>query len=212
MAQFSTFQDRFVSSSQATSLWGGNFGTLSFSGGGFLITNPASYTGYGGMGTNQSYNLTNDAIYCSVGNLGSQSLASCESIPVQVNDSGGTNKLFWYANSGSIYAFKTVSGTQSIITSTTYNSSTMKWFCISEGTGRKSGTGTAGTTYFEYSADGKTWTLFTSLSDPITVTALLLNPSLGTYASEASSTTMLINSYNVPPPNKGAAFLAALAA
>lgn len=207
MAQIGTFQDRFISTSQSA-LWTGNFGTLAF-GPGFTITNPSAYTGYGGMGTNNSYNLTNDAVFCSVANLGSQSLASCESVPLQVNNSAGTNKLFWYANLGSIYAFKTVGGTQTQITSATYNSSTMKWFCISEGTARKSGTGVAGTTYFEYSADGKTWTLFTSLTDPITMTALIVNPSLGTYASEASPTTMVIDSYNVPNPNPGAMLIGA---
>lgn len=208
MAQIATFQDRFQSASQSA-LWTGNFGTLGFAIGSFTITNPASYTGYGGMVTNQAYNMTNDCVYCKVGNLGSQSLASCESVPLGLIDSGNTNKLFWYANSGSIYAFKTVAGTQTQITSATYNSSTMKWFCISEGTARKSGTGVAGTTYFEYSADGKTWTLFTSLTDPITMTALIVNPSLGTYASEASPTTMVIDSYNVPNPNPGAMLIGA---
>lgn len=199
MASFSTFSDPLLISTQDTSLWAGNFGTLSWSPSGFTITNPINYTGYGGDTSAFAYDLTGAACYCFVANVGNQSLASCESIPMQLNNLASTNKLFWYVSGGTVAAYKVVSSTQTQITSTTYNASTMKWFSIAEGAGRKSGTGVSGTTYFEYSADGVTWTLFTSLANPFAVTALGVSPSLGTYANEASATTMKINSFNTPP-------------
>lgn len=200
---FSTFADPLSASTQNTTLWGGNFGTESWTGGGWTITNPINYTGYGGSQTNSFYDLTGTSVYCSVANLGSTTLASAESIPLGLVDSGGTNKLFWYMNLGTIAAWKDVAGTSASIASATYSATTMKWFSIAEGVGRKSGTGVTGTTYFEYSADGITWTQLTSATNPIAVTTLAVNPSLGTFSNEASSTTMKINSFNTPATTNG---------
>jgi hypothetical protein len=201
MASISTFTDPLTSTTQNTTIWstGLNFGTNSWSATGWTVTNPANYTGYGGQQTTAFYDLTGASVYVNIANLGSQTLASCESIPLGLVDSGGTNKLFWYANSGTIFAFKTVAGTQTTVSSATYNATTHQWLSIAEGVGRKSGAGTTGTTYFETSSDGITWTLFASLANPITETALGVNPSLGTYSNETTSTTMKITSYSTAP-------------
>jgi hypothetical protein len=216
MASFSTFADPLTASTQNATLWGGNFGTLSWSGGGFLITNPINYTGYGGQDTSASYSLAGAACYCQMSAIGSQSLASCETVPLKLVDSGGTNAVFWYINSGTIGAYKLVAGVQALVSSATYTTiGSPLWFSIAEGTGRKGGTGVSGTTYWEYSTNGTSWTLFTSLADPITETALFLEPSLGTYSNEASSTTAKWTSFNTPPAsgvNKGAAFLTMMGA
>lgn len=200
MASFSTFSDPLLISTQNTTLWGGNFGTLSWSGGGFTVTNGISYTGYGGQTTNSGYDLTGTACFCSVANVGNQSLASCETVPLQLNDAGGTNKLFWYVNGGNLLAIKTIAGVQATVATTTYNSSVHKWFRI-----RESG----GTIFWDYSTDGVTYTNFTSIINVLTITALFLQVSLGTYSSEASATTAKWNSFNTAPStvNKGAAFL-----
>lgn len=212
MAGFATFTDPLTATTQNTGLWGGNFGTLSWAAQGFTITNPSAYTGYGGQSSISSYDLTGASCWVNIANLGSQVLASCESVPIDLNFSSSTNRLFFYANAGTLTAYKTIASTQTSVASATYSATTHKWLAISEGLGRKSGTGVAGTIYFEYSADGITWSLFTSLANPFAVTALFVDTSLGTYASEASSTTLKINSYNTSAAtvNKGAGFFSAL--
>lgn len=187
MAGFATFSDPLTAGTQNTTLWGGNFGTLAWAGGGFLITNPATYTGYGGQASVSAYDLTSAAVWVDVVNVGSQVLVSCESIPLEVNYSSSTMRLFFYINQGTITAYKTVSGTQTLVHSATYSAVTHKWLRI-----RESG----GTTFFDTSPDGKVWTNFTSLADPFTMTALFVSTSLGTYSSEASSTTMKIQNYS----------------
>lgn len=190
MASFSTFSDPLLISTQNTTLWGNNFGTLSWTGGGFTITNPINYTGYGGQLTNSSYDLTGASCFCLMANVGSQSLASCETNPILVRDAGGTNKLFWYVNGGTLAAYKVVAGVQVQLASTTYDSATHKWFRIREA---------SGTTFWDYSTDGISWTSFTSVLNVFAVTALFLEPSLGTYNNEASSTTAKWSSFNTPP-------------
>lgn len=191
MASFSTFTDPLVSSTQNTGLWGGNFGTLSWTGGGFTITNPASYTGYGGQSSVSSYDLTGASVFVNIANVGSQSLVSCESVPLEVNFSASANRLFFYVNGGNISCYKTVASTQTQVgTSVAYSATTHKWLRI-----RESG----GTVFFDRSADGITWTNMTSLANPFAVTALFVDTSLGTYNAEASSTTMKITSYSTAP-------------
>lgn len=205
MASFSTFNDPMTISTQNTTLWGGNFGTLSWTGGGFTITNPINYTGYGGETSNSAYDLTAAACYCSMANVGNQSLASCETVPVELVS--GTSSLQWYVNGGTLTAYKNILGAGNIsVASTPYNSAVHKWFSIAEGTGRKSGVGTSGTVYFDYSTDGITWTLLGSLLNPFAVTALTVQPSLGTFNNEASSTTAKWNSFNTPPTVVGSSF------
>lgn len=204
MASFSTFSDPLTISTQNTGLWGGNFGTLSWTGGGFLITNPAAYTGYGGQASISAYDLTGASCFVNIANVGSQVLVSAESVPLDLNFSASANRLFFYVNGGNIICYKTVASVQTQVgSSATYSAVTHKWLRIRE---------SAGTTFFDRSADGITWTNMTSLANPFAVTALFVASSLGTYNSEASSTTMKITSYSTAPStvNKGAMFLAAL--
>lgn len=198
MAGFATFSDPLTASTQNTGLWGGNFGTLAWTGGGFLITNPINYTGYGGQSSNSAYDLTGASVFVNIANVGSQVLVSCESVPLEVNFSSSANRLFFYVNGGNISCFKTIAGAQTQVgSSATYNSTTHKWLRI-----RESG----GTIFFDRSTDGKTWTNMTSVANPFAVTALFVATSLGTYANEASSTTMKITSYSTAPVSKSNPF------
>jgi hypothetical protein len=197
MASFSTFNDPMTASTQNTTLWGGNFGTLSWAGGGMTVTNPASYTAYGGDTTTLTYDLTAANCYCSMASVGNQALASLEVIPVQLNNVGNTNKLFFYINTNTLGAYKTIASVQTLITSVAYSGTTHKWFRIAEGAGRPGGT--SGTSYFDTSSDGITWTSFTSLANPFVVTALVVQPSMGTFAAETTSTTAKWNSFSTPP-------------
>lgn len=190
MASFSTFADPLLISTQNTTLWSGNFGTMSWSPSGWTITNPINYTGYGGQSTTLTYDLTSTSCFCSVANVGSQALASCETVPIKlVKDA--SNSVFFYVNGGTLQSFKQVAAVQTSLSSATYSSSTHKWFRISE---------SGGTMTFATSADGLSWTTFgTPAANPFAVTALTLEPSLGTFSNEASSTTAKWNSFNTAP-------------
>lgn len=191
MASFTTFTDPLTSSVQNTGLWTGNFGTLSWTGGGFTVSQAPAYTSYGGMQTIATYDLTGAAAWVSMGSVGDQSIVSLETIPLNLIDGAtGTNKLFFYINQNNLTAYKVISGTQTVVKTSPYLSGIHKWFRIRE---------LSGTTYFETSADGESWTLFVSLANPITVTGLYIAPSLGTFSSEAKGTSAHWNSFNFSP-------------
>lgn len=189
----STFTEPFNTGSQNTTLWGGNFGTLSWAPA-FTITNPISYTGYGGMATNYNYDATGASVAANVASVGNQSLASIEFIPVELHDAGTTNRVFILITANTLSAYKTVAGAQTFLAGLTYNSTTMKYMRLRE---------LSGTTYWEYSADGITYSTLFSVANPITMTSVFVGPSLGTYAAEASSTTAVITDYNVTPTPSG---------
>lgn len=189
MASFSTFTDPMTASTQNTGLWTGNFGTLSWSPNGFTISNPAAYTGYGGMDSIAAYDLTGTSVYCSMAGAGNQALASLEVTPYKLIKDA-TNNVFWYINTNTLYAFKTVAGTQTQITAAAYNATNHKWFRVSE---------SGGTLTWATSPDGITWTTFgTPAANPFAITALSVEPTLGTYSSEASSTSAKWNSFSTP--------------
>lgn len=199
LTSFSTFTDPMTGNIQNTSIWGGNFGTLSWSPSGFTITNPIAYTGYGGQDTLLGYDLTGQACWCDMPIAGNQLLTSCETVPFKlVSTFLATNALFFYINGGTLTAFKNVAGGGNVsVASATYNPLTHVWFNIAEGTAKKSsGAGSSGTIYFETSADGSTWTLFASLTTPFNITSLKVEPSLGTFSSELLATSASWVSFN----------------
>lgn len=147
--------------------------------------------GYAGLDSARFYDLTGSFVSMQLVNAGNQALVSLEVIPIKVFDVSGNNTLFWYVNQNTLAVYKKVAGVQTQITNTPYNSGLHKYFRI-----RESG----GTTFFDYSGDGENWTNFTSLANPINVTALTLEPSVGTFNNELSSTTVLMDNFNVFQP------------
>lgn len=183
----SNFTDPMSGSTQNTTLWTGNFGTLSWSPSGFTITNPISYTGYGGEASKLFYDLTGSSFTTNMPTAGNQSLTSCETVPfaLMINT---TNYVEFYINGGFLFAQQNVNGTSSSQGSAVaYNPSTMSWFKLSE---------SGGTLTWAYGNDGVTWTTLATAANPIAITALQIQPSLGTFNAEASSTTAVWNSFN----------------
>lgn len=183
----SGFSDTMSGSTQNTTLWGGNFGTLSWSPSGFTITNPISYTGYGGETSKLYYDLTGSSFTANMPTGGNQSLTSCETVPfaLQMN---ATNYVEFYINAGFLFAQKNVNGSSSGVgSSIAYNPTTMSWFKLSE---------SGGTLTWAYGNDGVTWTTLASAANPIPITAVQIQPTLGTFSAEASSTTAVWNSFN----------------
>jgi hypothetical protein len=189
MATFAAFSDPMLTSVQDTTLWGGNFGTLSWTGGGFTITNPIAYTGYGGQDSLTTYDLTSSECYCLLANAGNQALTSCETVPIKLlKDTNNT--VFWYINTGNLLAIKKIAGVQTTVATTVYSSAVHVWFRIRE---------SAGTIFWDYSTNGYAWTTLTSLANPFAVTAMTVEPSMGTFNPEVSATTAKWTSFDVPP-------------
>lgn len=181
--------DNFDDNSTNTSLWS-TANSPSETGGQLSLPTTAGTTNYSQYESKAYYDITASYVYSQVVNAGNQALASLQAIPVQVVlDSN--NSLAWYVNAGFIHAQKQVAGVfTDVLNTTAYNSSVHKYFKIRE---------SAGTIYWDYSTDGVTYTNYTSLANPFSVTNLKVRISAGTYSAEASSSTVIIDNLNVAP-------------
>lgn len=193
MPLLQTLVDGFDGSSLNSVLWS-NFtsaGTTFAVGGGVITFTTTTVAGYSGLQSQSStYDLTSSFAMVQVVSAGNQALASLEVVPMEV-DKDSSNKLFWYINTNSITAFKTVAGVQASVASTAYNSAIHKWLRIQESGGR---------IYYDYSTDGLIWTNFTNLVNPFVITAVFVAPSVGTFAAEASGTSTVFDNFDVIPP------------
>lgn len=186
MALFQTLTDTFISGYDATK-WTGQYGTLSYTSGIFNITNPASYTGYGGMQSLTTYDLTSSYSYVNITNVGNTALASLEIyMSLQLNS---TNMIQVIVSGGNYLFRKKVAGVNTD-NFTGISANTNSWIRLRE---------VAGTTYFDYSTNGTTWTNAASFLNPFAVTALTVFLSAGTYNAEATATTVSFDNYNITP-------------
>jgi hypothetical protein len=187
----STFAENFNSNSISAPAWHNQFGGAgtSVSGAtGRAVFTTTTTAGYAGMYAKGIYDLTGSAISCQLVSAGNTALASLETTPVQLLDGSGRNRIAFYLNGGTISATQTVNGALTSLTSVAYNVLNHAYLRIREA---------SGTTYWEVSTDGSVWNAFGSASNPINVTRLTLEPVVGTYANEASGTTVVIDNYNI---------------
>lgn len=91
-------------------------------------------------------------------------------------------------NETNLIAYQIVGGSFTSLASVTYNGTTMKWLGIWE---------SGGTTFWGYSADGRSWTVLHSASNPIDLTAI--SPGLMVFenASDASPGKAIFDNFNV---------------
>lgn len=191
MAKWQNFQETFDGNILNAGRWSGAFGTVTASGGAMNLVVNTGASNYAGIDS-----TTNDLTdsYCSVRlvNAGNQALASIEVYIIQLL-TGSTSKLTWYMNAGTLKCLKVVSSVQlQVGSSLAYNATLHQYFRIREKNGF---------IYYDYSADGITWTNQASVATPITITALFYEPSAGTFATEASGTTVIIDNINLIPSN-----------
>ncbi len=185
--------DTFPGVALDSTKWTNSIGAVSVSGNIVSLNTPLNSTQYsdfdsGSGGVQQFYNLTSSYSEVQVVSAGNQALASWEVFPIQLfKDS--SNLVRWYITGGNISALKTVGGSGSTVATASYVAATYKYLRI-----RESG----GTIFWDYSADGITWSNFTSLANPFAVTALYVELSAGSFSGEASSTASFMN-YNILP-------------
>lgn len=134
-----------------------------------------------------TYDLTSSQLVVRVVNAGNQALTSLEiHAPRLFIDAN--NSVSIYIKGNTVYARKVVTGTPTNIANVAYNSATMRYFRIRE---------LSGTTYWQYSADGISWTSITTQANPITMTALSVDLTAGNTSVEASGTTVIFDAVNL---------------
>ncbi|MBA2706145.1 MAG: exo-alpha-sialidase [Blastocatellia bacterium] len=185
------FGDNFNNTTRNTIKWT-QFGTATVpSETGTVLQYATSTTaGYGGYTTIDQFNLTGSSMSIQVVDAGNQALASLEVNPIQVIKTADTNnKLFWLITGGNLRPYKKVSGvTTALATNLTFSATTHKYLRIRE---------LSGTTYWEYSADRFTWTTHHSEANPITITSVYQETTVGTWAAEASGTNVQFDDFKV---------------
>lgn len=152
------------------------------------IVNGISDTAYHGIDSDDFFDLTGSFAHIEVVNAGNQSLASLE-VSLQVF-SDSDNILFILITNNLIRAYRKVAGVTSQRSSTAYNSAVHKWIRIREA---------SGTTHWEYSTDGLSWSSLHSESNPIAVTDMKAGVVVGTWQNEASATTVIFDNFNITP-------------
>jgi hypothetical protein len=186
--KFGTLIDTFTGSSLNPSVWSFSGSNVAIASNQLQMSSSLTATEYQCF-TQGFYDLTNSQLMLQLANVGNEAINSWENYVI-LQDSGGTNRLYWYVLQGFIAAYKTVAGTGTQVYSAGYNSTTYQWLRIREA---------SGTTYWEYSADGINWTIAHSEADPITETALRLLIQAGCYNVESSTTASLYDNVNSPP-------------
>jgi len=187
MAKFDTFGDKFndnVIDGAKWDPWGTNSSVgeanqqLEIT----LAVDPL--TGYAGIASDNTYDLTASYVLIELKSLPSSGGNSESSFEVYV-DSG--NKISWFSAWGWLYANYTVSDSTTWHGEIAYNASTTKWLRIREA---------SSTTYWDYSANGTSWTNLTSVSNPITVTALQIEIAAGNWEAEAAPGYFKLDNFN----------------
>ena len=191
MALFSALTDNFDDNSINGSKWDTE-GTVTESGGQLSLVAPA------GTGTssllevgNGTYDLTGCAVSIKVvdaAKTGAGTIANVLFEPLRLWDSGYTHYIRWIIEDGDIKA--EVDGVAGF--TATYNSTTHAYLRIRE---------YSGTTYWDYSADGITWTNGYSVSNPFTMTELpfyILVQAWDT-PSPLETCTVIVDDFNVLP-------------
>lgn len=189
MALIETLQDNFDDSTRDDSLWSA-FGL------GYNETNrelwfesqlTAQYAGYESRST---YDLTASSIKIEVVYINRSeviNITSLEIFPILVRQNSTNYYSFLINSSGNLLAYKKVAGVGATVASTTFNLNTHKWLRIRED---------SGTTYWDYSTDGTTWSNLGSEATAITITALSVELQVGTYAVETTQTTIILDNLN----------------
>jgi hypothetical protein len=194
MASISTLTDPFTGGSMNATLWS-SFGTLAWTSAHLDISNVANSSGYAGVTSNSTYDLTSSSIYVQLVSAGTQTIVSWQCALVLQQDTN--DAIQFIVGDGTLVAQKLSGGAYTSLASTIYNSSTMQWLRVREA---------SGTTYFDYSANGTSWTNFTSTADFLTLTALTVVVECGTYSTETLSTTGEWNNLNTPPSGTNVSF------
>jgi hypothetical protein len=167
--------------------------TMSYASGGATVNLPASATStdIGSDGSNTStYDLTGSYAYMQVTAVPSNSTSAYAALQLAVLATG--YYLRWHKEGSNLYARYNTGSTTSAAT-LTYSATDHKWWRI-----RESG----GTTYWDTSPDGTTWTNRASVlnaTHAVPITSLRVTLQAGCWQVETSPGSFTFNDFNTPP-------------
>lgn len=192
MAVLGTLKDLFTSSALNTQLWTqftGGSATMSYSGPGAAVVFPGTTSSStdGDLSSATTYSLISSQALMSVTSVSGASAANTDCVLRLKADASNYVQIFYEA--GTIFFSKVVATVQTNITSTAYSAATHAWWQIRE---------SSGTTYWETSKDGLTWTTQTSQANPITLTALTVVIGGISFGVDTNATSFRFRFFNTP--------------
>lgn len=192
MALMETLQDPFSGGSLDTVLWTDTSysgGTVAVSGG-FLACSPLPNAG------NTSGNITSASAYDLTGSFAfintTQIVAQNGSTYFYVQ-SDLSNRVYFRVFTGNISVHSVTAGFDFEQATDTYNASTHAWWRI-----RESG----GTSFFDTSPDGKTWTNFVNFLNLIAVTSMKANLEGYDFSADTAPGSAKFVNFNLLPTTK----------
>ena len=144
--------------------------------------------GYYGINSLYGFDMTGSYISCQLVDAGDQILSNYEAIPIELTnliDPNDTMKIS--VENGTVYCFKVVNTVPTNQNSLAYDDAVHKFFRIRE---------SAGTTYWEFSTDGVSWTTMHSEANPFEVTILEYQMVVGFFAVDLNETTAIFDNVN----------------
>jgi hypothetical protein len=165
------------------------FGSATVASSTLTLTDVANSTAYSGIQSLNLYDLTGSYLLAHCTNGGNQYASTQAMIMAEVTSSDSIGLII---SNGNLIAQSEVAGTYTTQASIPWVGATMSWLRIRE---------SAGTIYWDYSANGVSWTNLASLADPAawnlrTVRAVLQE---GAYATTDPQASSQWQSVNTPP-------------
>lgn len=140
---------------------------------------------YYGLASYRFWDMTDHSVTVDVNSIGDMGLTSYECYPV-ILDIDSNNQVYFIVFNGYIRAVKVVAGSPTTVGSDVpYSAANHRYFRIRE---------EGGVLYYEYSADNDVYILHGSTSTPFNFTSIEYQAQVGTWDTEASTTSLLINS------------------
>lgn len=187
MALISTLTDNFDDNSLDGAKWTDGGGTAETNQQ-LEITTTTAANNVRGIYSNSLYDATGSSMSIKVVDAGNQDLVTYRCYPCWLYISGLEN-IFLYINQNTIYAAYGNYGSGTTVASTAYVAASHKYFRIREA---------SGTTYWDYSADGISWSNLGSVANPYTMTNFEVD--IGTFTnSELSTTVAKFDDFNILP-------------
>src|SRR5215467_13718339 len=180
-APMATIQDAFPGSTVDTSKWTAfpsAGGSVSVSGALLSLTDTASTAAFSVLQSNAAYDLTGSYLFAKLASAGNQAAATLALMKIQADANNSAQIL---VQNGTLAAQHQVAGSYSAFLATaTYSAATHRWLRLREA---------GGTLFYEYSANGVTWSTLYSEASPITLTGLTASLQEGATAATDPAAT-----------------------
>ena len=150
----------------------------------FDLASGSVVTGYAGAESIDSLDLTGSYMYTEIIELPSSG-GNSESYFTAFLDA--SNYFEWYSAWGYLYANYMVGGGDIVWYGEIINSAATRWLRIRE---------EAGTSYWDYSADGFSWTNLTSISNLFTITSINIVYTAGNWETEVAPGNLIVDNFN----------------